>query len=404
MNILVVTYWSFSDPLVQTYTLPYVRLIKKHLPSNSRVFLFCLTQPAFEAGDSDEDAIRKLAEEENIHVRLEKYAPFGAKMILKLPFILLKLAGICRRNRIDYIHAWCTPGGTIGYLLSKMTSIPLVLDSYEPHAEVMTEGGTWKRNGLAFRILFFFERKQAERASAVIGLTESMKQYAREKYGLELRRFFVKPACVDFTEFNHQKPPDTALKQQLGLVNKLTCVYAGKFGGIYLEQEVFDLFKAAYDHWGDRFRVLLLSRTPQEAIERYCKKSGLHPSVIVCRYVDHKEMSRYLRLADFAINPVKPIPSRRHNTSIKDGEYWAMGLPVIIPPGICDDSEIIEQNGIGSIWKVRSYDDHKRSIEEIDALLLQPRSALSQKICGIARRYRSFSNADRIYEEIYGPK
>lgn len=403
-NVLVITYWSFNDPLVQTYTLPYVRLIRKHLPPGSRIYLFCLTQPGFRNSNDDESAIEKLGKEENIHVVAEEYAPFGTKMMLRMPFLLIKLRRLCKANAVKYIHAWCTPGGTIGYMLSKLTGIPLVLDSFEPHAEVMTEGGTWKKNGLAFRLLFYFERKQAERAQAVIGLTQSMRQYAREKYGLELKRYFVKPACVDFEEFDHQKPVDLELKKQLRLENKMVCVYAGKIGGIYLEQEIFDLFKAAHDHWGERFRVLLLSRTPQETIEAFCRNSGLDPAVIISRYVDHKEVSRYLRLADFAINPVKPIPSRKHNTSIKDGEYWGMGLPVVIPPGICDDSDIIASNGIGSIWKVSSYEDHLRTIREMDEILKQPRVELAGKISGIAKQYRNFSNADLIYREIYGSK
>ena len=40
MNVLVLTYWSFPDALVQTYTLPYVRMIRRALPAESRLYLF----------------------------------------------------------------------------------------------------------------------------------------------------------------------------------------------------------------------------------------------------------------------------------------------------------------------------------------------------------------------------
>ena len=39
------------------------------------------------------------------------------------------------------------------------SGIPLVLDSYEPHAEAMVETNAWKKRGIAFRTLFYLEKK-----------------------------------------------------------------------------------------------------------------------------------------------------------------------------------------------------------------------------------------------------
>ncbi len=38
-NILVITYWNYRDALIQKYTLPYISIIKKYLPENSKIFL-----------------------------------------------------------------------------------------------------------------------------------------------------------------------------------------------------------------------------------------------------------------------------------------------------------------------------------------------------------------------------
>jgi len=43
-NVLILTYWSYHDALIQTYTLPYVRIIKKYLPAKSKIFLVTLEQ------------------------------------------------------------------------------------------------------------------------------------------------------------------------------------------------------------------------------------------------------------------------------------------------------------------------------------------------------------------------
>ena len=41
-GVLVFTYFSYHDALIQTYVLPYVRLIRKHLNINFSLVLVCL--------------------------------------------------------------------------------------------------------------------------------------------------------------------------------------------------------------------------------------------------------------------------------------------------------------------------------------------------------------------------
>ena len=43
-NILVLTHWSFQDALIQTYTLPYVRLIRKNIASDRKIILVTFEQ------------------------------------------------------------------------------------------------------------------------------------------------------------------------------------------------------------------------------------------------------------------------------------------------------------------------------------------------------------------------
>ena len=44
INVLVFTTWSFYDALIQTYTLPYLKLIKKQLPEGSSIHFITLEQ------------------------------------------------------------------------------------------------------------------------------------------------------------------------------------------------------------------------------------------------------------------------------------------------------------------------------------------------------------------------
>jgi hypothetical protein len=196
-NILVFTQWSFKDALVQTYTLPYVNIIREIISPERKIILVTAEQPNIALNKDEADQINKDWEKRNMQLHPGPYKRFGLIKLLTSVRDLSKIIGVINREKIKTIHAFCTPAGGIAYLLSKFTGVELVIDSYEPHAESMVENGTWKKKGAAYKILFSLEKKQTQRAKVLIATTAGMKQYALDRYGVAIKNFFVKPACVD---------------------------------------------------------------------------------------------------------------------------------------------------------------------------------------------------------------
>ena len=218
-------------------------------------------------------------------------------------------------------------------------------------------------------------------------------------------KFYVKPSCIDLNIFKrHPEEKNNVIREQLNLQNKIIGLYVGKFGGIYLTKEVFDLFKAASDYWDDKFIVIVLSSISRKEIELLAHKSQLNSSKIISisELISLDELINFMSIADFAVNAVKPVPSKRYCSPIKDGEYWAMGLPLIIPPDISDDSDIIQQNNIGSIVPSFSSEGYRNAIKKIDALIKNTdKKSLHDKIRKIAEIHRNYSLAEKVYKEIY---
>ena len=400
-NILVLTQWSYKDPLIQAYTLPYVKIIARKLPAGSRIHLVTFEQNRYKMTGAEKKQAKQYLSSSNIELLDFSYSPFGLISILKWVGVFAVLLWKVFTNRIAFIHAWCTTAGSLGYVLSKASGRPLVIDSYEPHAEAMVENGTWSAKGMKFRILFYFEKKQSRHAMHIVSATEGMRDYARRKYHVEFKHFYVKPACTDFTEFNLEKKKNPVLLKQLNLADKIVCVYAGKFGGIYLTKEVFDFLKVAESHWGSRFRALVLSSHDPQIILQWSLASGFDLNKLIVRFVPYEQAADYMGLADFAITPVKPIPTKRYCTPIKDGEYWALGLPVVITENISDDSEIIEKNNAGAVIHSLDENGYKEAIHKINELLTNNPESLSKRINSLAHNYRSYAIAEKIYEKIY---
>lgn len=395
VNILVITYWKFSDALVQTYTLPYLRIIREILPAGSEITLITL---------EPEGEIKREVPVENGIVRYSfRLHPFGVRSMLSWNQNLRHLRKTVVTKNIQMIHTWCTPAGGIGSILARQTGVSLVLDSFEPHAEPMVETGTWKKGGLAWRTLHRLEKKQVHRAKWLIGVVSAMREYALTKYGFSGNNFLFKPACIDLSQFNLLKRKNPRLLKAYGLTeDNIICVYAGKFGGLYMREEAFRFFKIAHDIFGDKFRILLFTSTLPEEIYAMCRQAGLDPKCVTCHYVLHREMPDHLGLGDFAFSAFKPVPSRKYCTPIKNGEYWAMGLPVVIGEGISEDSDIIGAANAGYVLKSLSDDEFRIAAQHIKQLLqTEDRNKLANRIYQLAEKHRNFDIAKTVYQTIY---
>jgi hypothetical protein len=394
MNVLVMTYWSFREPLIQAATLPYVHAIQSKLPKGSKVFLLTLEKDQLKLSPQEKEQVEKRLAVDNIHLLTFGYYRFGISAFIAWGFNLLRINNFCRIHHIEVLHAFASPIGTVAHIIARWRGIKYVIDSFEPHAESMVENGSWRPDSLAFKLLFKYEALQAKNAFAVLGTTAAMRDYSAEKYGCIPARFLTKPACVDLNQFD----PD--LFKPSGNQHSITCVYAGKIGGIYLEQEIFDFFKVCSLKWKERFRVILLTDTPSLKIDALCAASGLSRSLVESLQVEHQRVPEYLSQADFAFNPVKPVPSKRYCTSIKDGEYWAMGLPIVIPAGISDDSGLIKELGIGAVLGGLHSEAYWQACDEIERVLADKNHR--DRIRQVAYQHRNLDQVQALYDSLYG--
>jgi len=126
-RILFITQWQFKDPLVQTYTLPYVRIIQKI----TSCYPYVVTVGGKNTGNG--------------------------RLFLGWLLNTLSLHKIIGKKNIKIIHPWCTTAGAIGAILKILNKkATLNIDSFEPHAESMVENKTWSKFGLKFKALFYF--------------------------------------------------------------------------------------------------------------------------------------------------------------------------------------------------------------------------------------------------------
>lgn len=400
-NILFLSSWSYREPLVHSYLLPNVRIIRKIIPSDCKIFVQTSEKEELKFDKSTAEEIRNALKDEGIEWLAMPYKRFGFGAIIGYVIQIFKLCLFVQKNEINVLHPFAPAAGTTALFLRFFTRKKLVIDSWEPHADSMVETGVWRRNSFAYKILKWSEKKQTQHADVFIAASRRMPQYAQENFGNFSGRVLFRPACVDTAVFKRNENFRKSIREKNGWENKVVCACVSKLGGLYLKEDVFRFFHAGKLVFGARFHALLLSEHNEEEVRKMASAAGLNAEFFTHTHAKFEEVPSWLSACDFAFNPQQPVPSKRYGTPVKDGEYWAMGLPIVILPDISDDSEIVKSENAGVILQSLSDDDMILAMKNTHRLL-EENPHVHSHIREIAIKYRSYDIATKTYQDIYG--
>lgn len=345
MNILFIGYWGFQDGLTQSTIIPHLAELSSI--AEVKKVVFC----SIERG--------KALRSQPVPQKNVAHIPLNSKdmrfnFITKLmDFYLFPklLVQIVRDESIDFMICRGSPAGALGYLVWRKTNIKFATESFEPHAYYMQEVGVWSKYDPRFILQKYWENQQKKHADFLIPVSNNYLKKLQQE-GTNPERLAVVPCEVNLQKFRYRKDKRQKIRKHLQLAEHTTVgIYIGKFGDIYYDQEAFELFKKAETYFKDFFLII---GTPQSASE-VRKKLDKVKFPIDKTYVGRlgfDEVPDYLSAADFAFSPIRSTPFRRYCSPIKNGEYWACGLPVLTHHNIGDDSEILLESGLGVVMEI----------------------------------------------------
>lgn len=363
MKILFVSNWSASHGIAQATVGPLLDLLQKN--TMVKEIIYCSVEP------SVVPASRKGKVH---HMPIPRGNSGGLVLNLKCALAIRKLIAV---NHVDLI--WCkgSTAGAIGAIVSLITRIPFLVDSFEPHAEYMTEAGLWKKVGLKYKVQVTLERMIRRNA---IGLLPVSHAYERElqKGGVSPERIFVVPCIVNKDLFRFDENERESMRLMLGVPDDgVVGVYVGKYGGLYYEEEAFALYKAAFEYWKEKFFLLIITENDNEEIQRWVGRYEMRTDRILVTTAAHSAIPAYLNAADFAFSTIKSNPAMAYCSPIKHGEYWACGLPILSTLQYGDDAEIIANRDGGVLVNIPSS-DNKAAFSKIAKMLeTKPREHFS---------------------------
>lgn len=389
INILYINGWSINNQLTVATSFPSLNI----LSNSSAVESITFVTP------EESKTIRARKFQNTIHIGMPGNnftSGFMGRFFGEL-FFLCALIQLCNKKKFDLIIARGAPAGGRASCLSFFLRIPFVVESFEPHSKYMIDSGVWSRLDPRFWVQCFWEYSVIKRASAIVTVSNNFSNKLISN-GVESERVFTTPCTVDLAKFSFDLNDRVCVRAELSIpLDAIVGIYVGKFGGIYFDlADSFRIFSEAFRVF-EKFYLVILSEVSREDINNIISDNGykIDPQSIVIRNIAHAQVASYLSSADFAYALIKNGPSKSYCSPVKIGEYWASGLPVIIPDGIGDDSAIIAASKLGVIIGEKEGWTYSERLHSI----LSTKTHKSE-IFDLALKYRSSELIMKTYKDL----
>ena len=364
-RVLYVVYWGAAEPLGQSIVLPPVT----RLAVMTAVTLITFEKPADLARRSEIERIGAILNRHAVRwapLRYHKRPKPLSKLLDVLQGVGVGLLESARR-RPDIVHARTFVGGVMGMLLAPLVGAQLVYHAEGFYPDEQVDGGFWAEGSLVHRVARRVERLLYARADGIVVLSERAKAVVEQLPSVQRRTtpVIVVPSCVDRKLF--------AFKERLAwnAGRTLRLVYVGSTGGRYLFRRVAEFAALAHRRLG-RVSLRVLTSTEQRAVEAVLEESGLPRDSWSIGLVPHSAMPEELARQDVGLFLFTRGISEHGCSPTKVGEYWAMGLPVVITPNVSDTEDIVRRERVGVLLSGFSATAYARALDELVALLEDP--------------------------------
>ena len=391
--VLFVGYWELADGLTASSIMPGVRLMLDDFQV-PRVILATVER----SGAAGPSPIAGMVKALHLPWHELRIGPKVMARTLDHLGRVRQLVRAIREHRVGVVFARTAPAAVAALAAARITRVPLVVESFEPHADYMADCGEWSRRGALYKLVRRQEQRVLDKSRFLITVAHSYRDRLLGQ-GVDPDRVLVAPCPVDMQQFTIDTVARTRIRTDLALGDTFTGVYAGKFGGLYHDHLAFQTFKHMHDRLNGRFKLIVLTPDPPERVKEGLNKAGFPIEDAWVSRVPHEAVPHYLNAADMAFALYKRTPSSAYLSPVKIGEYWACGLPVLLTRGVADDGGIIEHEGIGGALFDPEGDDLGPAIERI----LQLAATVDDRVRHrkLAERYRSIGHTRAAYDRVF---
>jgi hypothetical protein len=388
-KIIFYFYNSLFDPLIESNILLYIEELLKTEDGNFQIAIVSHEDNISNLNNQKLAYYEQLFKETNLTwIKLKRNVGASFKNKIKDLFFgfftLLKLRtkGYFKLCSLDSI------AGSMCYLYSLLLRFDLYLYQYEPHSEFALEAHIWEENSKQYKIAKFLEKKATSFAKVISSGTEAMIETLKKE---KKKAFFFKiTSVVNESKFDFNEEYRREIRQKLKIAEgKKVIIYPGKFGDLYYDEEIIELYSIISKNIENTF-FIILSFSDNKKIRDLLRKYLISPDNYYLGQIPYEDMPKFLSASDFGINGIPPTPAQRYRSPIKTGEFLCCGIPYIVCKGISEDDIVAEKENVGVVVENFSENEVLNAIPQIKSFFEEDKTTLRRRsrVAGIA--YRGF--------------
>lgn len=261
------------------------------------------------------------------------------------------------KEKYDLVICRSSFSGSVGLIFKKLFGVKFSVESYEPHSSYMNSiPNGWRKIGIKFALLNLFEYLECKYADVIMPLTNNGLNKLSEKFP---KTKFIQQPCG--SSFERRFENRANIRERYGIEkSKIIGVYVGKFGGLYYDKEALAFLRELILQ--DKMRkihiILLTNSNITKDIEKF-SITNFPMDRVNADFIGQDEVHDLLSQCDFAINFHRENAYSEFLSPIKNAEYWAAGLPILLPNSIGDDSSLVKINKLlGYIYDISNCNEH----------------------------------------------
>jgi hypothetical protein len=309
--------------------------------------------------------------------------------------ILLSLVRFAFVYKPIYLFTSGSLAASLAWPASALARVTQVVYAFEPHSLFLLEQGRFSSQSVAYRLMVFFEKRVMRGRSCLFTGTEAGVRWVKES----APKAWVKklPTSADEELFQFSSHDRTNIRQQLACETKQVITYVGKFGDLYLGEELIAFFAACKAQRDDLFFLILTPAECQNRVTQWLKNTKLQHSDYFLGSCALSDLPKYLSAADMGIVAYANMPSRTFTSPTKSGNYLLCGLPYAVQKDTSEDAEILARFSCGytissyALTEVEGFLNYMKSCDEEDRNILRVRC----RNAGLA--YRGMNHALQEY-------
>jgi glycosyltransferase involved in cell wall biosynthesis len=299
------------------------------------------------------------------------------------------------KYRLRIVHARSYVPSLMALVIKRVTGVKYIFDMRGFWPDEKVDGGSWRANGILYRITKNFERQFILESDHLVSLTKS---------GIRAIKYFdyihdnmppytVISTCADLRHFSHSSISNFPKSNKSFVLG-----YIGSVGGYYMFDEVLSCFLMLIN-LRDDVRLLIINKDQHDYIKNRLVVFGVPDSMVELTSASHHEMPIHISRMDAGIFFYRPSFSRLATAPTRLAEFLGCGKPCLSNTGIGDMTEVLENEDVGVAIKSFDQESISDALNKILAMTANPKTY--EKCVNTAQHYFSLDNGVEKYSNIY---